>query len=327
LFAILLVGVICSVPSNTVAGSFEKEIYLCDAAPSDRCTEFQFQVSLFYSAPSVARQGDLVTVSVKLRYLADFVPGIAGSSSHRGPLKLTLVEVYLVKEGWAGPLENPLWTSDFHPPTLQIGSEYSKDFEFELGYVHRMPNGAPAFDLFEPALGKYYVGLVFGWAGSRGGEWYWGAGGKTETGARRTEVSLDLLKAEDSDGDGLPDAVESRFGTDPKKRDTDGDGLNDRLEVEPRIPIGQLKRFEMPSWTDPLKFDTDGDGLSDGEEKTRGTNPLNQDTDGDLWRDSVDMWPSDWKMPNAFVWLAVLIVASASVNAWRRRKARRHTSA
>jgi len=326
ILGIFLIVVICSVPSNAAAGSFEEEIYLCDAAPPDRCKQFQFKISLFYSAPSVARQGDLVTVNVKLQYLADSVPEFAnaGSSSPRGPLKLTIVIVYLVKENSALPKDSPpndprsLTAADFHPPTLQVGSVYSKDFQFELGYVHRISEEVPAFDLFEPpALAKYDVGLVFSWTGSKGGEWYWEA----FYGIGR-RVSLDLLKGEDSDGDGLLDTVESRLGTDPKKRDTDGDGLSDRQEVEPRIPIGQLKRFETESWTDPLKFDTDGDGLSDGEEKTRGTNPLNQDTDGDLWLDSVDIWPFDWKMPNAFVWLAVLIVASASVNAWRRRRPR-----
>ena len=36
----------------------------------------------------------------------------------------------------------------------------------------------------------------------------------------------------DSDDDGLVDAVESQYGTDPFNNDTDGDGMEDGWEVE-----------------------------------------------------------------------------------------------
>jgi len=36
----------------------------------------------------------------------------------------------------------------------------------------------------------------------------------------------------DTDGDGLPDDVEKRIGTDPNKKDTDGDGINDNEELK-----------------------------------------------------------------------------------------------
>lgn len=43
----------------------------------------------------------------------------------------------------------------------------------------------------------------------------------------------------DSDGDGLPDDVEDRLGTDPARPDTDGDGYTDAQEVENRHnPLG-----------------------------------------------------------------------------------------
>jgi hypothetical protein len=35
----------------------------------------------------------------------------------------------------------------------------------------------------------------------------------------------------DSDGDGLPDALELKFGTDPHNKDTDGDGFDDYSEI------------------------------------------------------------------------------------------------
>ena len=40
----------------------------------------------------------------------------------------------------------------------------------------------------------------------------------------------------DSDGDGLNDEDELRYGTDPHKADTDGDGLNDWEEINVRTP-------------------------------------------------------------------------------------------
>ena len=58
---------------------------------------------------------------------------------------------------------------------------------------------------------------------------------------------------EDSDQDGLWDADELFFGTDPLVQDTDGDGLTDGAEMD---------LFN----TDPLSDDSDGDGVSDALE-------------------------------------------------------------
>src|SRR5262249_48133556 len=54
----------------------------------------------------------------------------------------------------------------------------------------------------------------------------------------------------DSDGDGLVDADEAAFGTNPNLADTDGDGVPDGVEVHERL-------------TSPLSADTDGDGIGD----------------------------------------------------------------
>ncbi len=73
----------------------------------------------------------------------------------------------------------------------------------------------------------------------------------------------------DDDGDGLTNAEERKYGTDPNNPDTDGDGLSDGDEV---------KVYH----TDPLKADTDGDGLTDGDEVLKyHTDPTKMDTDGD----------------------------------------------
>lgn len=107
----------------------------------------------------------------------------------------------------------------------------------------------------------------------------------------------------DTDGDGLPDEIETEIGTDPLNPDTDGDGLPDGYEI---ITIGSdptnansldsnisdgdydndqdgLSNYkEYTLGTDPNRADSDYDGLSDGDEiNTYGTDPLNPDTDGD----------------------------------------------
>ena len=74
-------------------------------------------------------------------------------------------------------------------------------------------------------------------------------------------TALAARTASDLDGDGLANAAEATWGTNPRKADTDRDGLVDGREVK----IG----------TNPLNRDTDGDRLTDGYEvKVSHTNPL-----------------------------------------------------
>ena len=65
--------------------------------------------------------------------------------------------------------------------------------------------------------------------------------------------------APDADEDGLSDADELDFGTDPLDPDSDDDGLTDGDEVD--------------RGTDPLDPDSDGDGLLDGDEILLHTDP------------------------------------------------------
>jgi uncharacterized repeat protein (TIGR01451 family) len=71
----------------------------------------------------------------------------------------------------------------------------------------------------------------------------------------------DVVVPVDSDGDGLPDAVEDLIGTDPQDADSDDDGIVDGAE---------------PNYTD----DTDGDGL---------INPLDPDSDDDGILDGTEV--------------------------------------
>lgn len=85
----------------------------------------------------------------------------------------------------------------------------------------------------------------------------------------------------DTDGDGLLDGFENRFGFNllvddgDALLDSDGDGLNNLAE--------------QAADTSPTTADTDGDGLSDGQELSRGTDPRNTDTDDDGLNDGDEV--------------------------------------
>ena len=80
----------------------------------------------------------------------------------------------------------------------------------------------------------------------------------------------------DGDQDGLSDAAEAKYGTNPHDYDSDRDGVADGVEVQ----IG----------TDPLNKlgDADGDGVPDATEIGQGMNPFDPDTDHDGISDAVE---------------------------------------
>jgi len=74
------------------------------------------------------------------------------------------------------------------------------------------------------------------------------------------DAAIKKTQSVDKDFDGLTDADEAKYGTNPGLYDTDKDGLSDGAEVN---------MFK----TNPLKADTDGDGKSDGIEALYNTDP------------------------------------------------------
>lgn len=77
----------------------------------------------------------------------------------------------------------------------------------------------------------------------------------------------------DNDNDGVTNADEYIYGTDPNISDSDGDGISDADEIA--------------GGTNPSDEDSDGDLIPDGEELQNGTDPLNGDSDGNGMSDFV----------------------------------------
>ncbi|WP_309894145.1 OmpA family protein [Archangium sp.] len=136
--------------------------------------------------------------------------------------------------------------------------------------------------------------------------------GRVDAGEKNPLNPADDASVVDTDGDGIPDNVETATGTDPTKADTDGDGIPDGVEdkdrdgvvdpdeTDPRktdsdndgLPDGtedaDRDGVVDPGETDPRDADSDNDGISDGIEAGSGTNPLDDDTDNDGLLDGTE---------------------------------------
>ncbi len=111
----------------------------------------------------------------------------------------------------------------------------------------------------------------------------------------------------DPDLDGLTNLEEAAQGTDPFQPDTDGDGMDDGWETrygfDPCTHNSQTERTD-----DDANADPDGDGLTNAEECAWGTNPGSPDSDGDGVTDNAEIAqnsdpaePTDEGKPNSRV--------------------------
>lgn len=100
----------------------------------------------------------------------------------------------------------------------------------------------------------------------------------------RNAVSRHSVLLVDTDGDGLPDEDEKRFGTDPTVPDSDGDYINDGIEVKMAMNPNAYDTINGCAPAD----DTDGDRLLDCEERVLGTDSCITDSDGDGLPDFVE---------------------------------------
>ncbi len=106
------------------------------------------------------------------------------------------------------------------------------------------------------------------------------------------------LDGPDADRDGMPDALESTWGTGVNTPDSDGDGLIDGEEVR-RCPDRQAglagdtltgENVTSLGCANPKATDTDGDGLTDKQEALYlGTSINDKDTDGDGLSDDFEV--------------------------------------
>jgi len=170
--------------------------------------------------------------------------------------------------------------------------------------------------------------------------------------ASQFDAEKGQFQLSDSDGDGIPDYWETRYGLNPNSAadaaldldndgssnlqefqrgtlpnnpDTDGDGVKDGAETKTGVWVSASN-----TGTDPLKVDSDGDGLSDGVETgtgvfvsatNTGSNPNKKDTDNDTWDDGGEVLLGSnpnlaSSIPHATSWSAA--VALSNPKYWYR---------
>lgn len=90
----------------------------------------------------------------------------------------------------------------------------------------------------------------------------------------------------DSDGDGIPDAIEELLGTLPGNKDSDSDGVPDDVEVG---NVSNPLNTDGDALINALDPDDDGDGIETVDEDLDGDgDPTNDDSDGDSIPDYLD---------------------------------------
>ena len=94
----------------------------------------------------------------------------------------------------------------------------------------------------------------------------------------------------DRDGDGVPDVLELRAGSNPRVGDTDRDGLTDRFEILVALLAHHPAKADTDGdGTSDAAEDLDGDGLTAAGEQLAASSPLEPDTDGDDLSDGAEI--------------------------------------
>ena len=103
------------------------------------------------------------------------------------------------------------------------------------------------------------------------------------------DVALGGAQAQDLDEDGVPDVADNCTETfNPDQADFNGNGLGDVCEDSDQD--GLWDADELFFGTNPTVQDTDGDGLTDGAEMDLfNTDPLNADSDEDGVSDALEL--------------------------------------
>lgn len=136
-----------------------------------------------------------------------------------------------------------------------------------------------------------------------------GAAAGTDVRVDTVEISAIVEDPVDTDGDGLPDSIESGgmplgngevVTTDPTDPDTDGDGLSDGEEILidqfVTHPDNDVQYYLLDS--NPAAVDSSDNKLGDYTERAMGLNPISPNTDGDPFSDVEDYNPLDPFVPN-----------------------------
>lgn len=230
---------------------------------------------------------DAQNIALNRPKIEDRITGVNGWKAHQ-PLN-TMIEFL-----------NTYFISEFPDADatllLQDMARWGKGDYFEVNDVNDLE-----FDLDLPTLRKVFVnrsGFIF-----------------FNHHVKATFRNREMVMARDSDGDGLPDFLESA-NPDPNdphassmfSADTDGNGIGDLVGWSLGAPTNEANPaaiYERPppapelaaagmltaaiGAIEPSEHDTDGDGLTNDEERFLGTEPTMVDTDRDGLSDYVEL--------------------------------------